>query len=176
MIRYLVPLGVFALIAVFLAVGLNLNPREVPSPFIGKAAPALDLPRLDPADTRITSADLAGRVWILNVWASWCVACRVEHPLFNRFAATSDTILVGLNYKDKEPEARRWLADLGNPYTIIAVDREGDTGIEWGVYGVPETFVIDKAGVVRYKHIGPIDEAALQDEIVPLIARLEQES
>src|SRR5690606_12980245 len=120
--------------------------------------------------------DLAGRVWILNVWASWCVACRVEHPLFNRFAATSDTILVGLNYKDKEPEARRWLADLGNPYTIIAVDREGDTGIEWGVYGVPETFVIDKAGVVRYKHIGPIDEAALQDEIVPLIARLEQES
>jgi cytochrome c biogenesis protein CcmG/thiol:disulfide interchange protein DsbE len=175
-IRYAIPLGIFLVIVVFLGVGLKLDPREVPSPFIGKPAPPLDLPTLDGDGARITSADLDGRVWILNVWASWCVACRAEHPVLNEFAATSSIPLVGLNYKDEDDPARQWLANLGNPYTVIALDRNGDTGIEWGVYGVPETFVIDKKGIVRYKHIGPIDADALREKIAPMLTALEQES
>ncbi|GJL80444.1 MAG: cytochrome C-type biogenesis protein [marine bacterium B5-7] len=175
MTRYLLPLGIFILLASFLAIGLNLDPREVPSPFVGKQAPPLDLPRLYNAD-RITSNDLKGKVWILNVWASWCVSCRAEHPVLNEYAATSDVTLVGLNYKDTDVDAKRWLASLGNPYHLIAVDRNGDTGIEWGVYGVPETFVIDRNGVVIYKHIGPIDEGVLNDKIKPLISELETRS
>jgi cytochrome c biogenesis protein CcmG, thiol:disulfide interchange protein DsbE len=174
--RHLLPLGVFLLLAAFLAIGLNLNPREVPSPFIGKIAPAIDLPEMFNDGERVTSDSLKGRVWVLNVWASWCLECRREHGLFNEFASNSDVILVGLNYKDEDLDARRWLAELGNPYTLVAVDREGGTGIEWGVYGVPETFVIDKKGVVRYKHIGPIDAVSMREEIIPLISTLESES
>ncbi len=175
MTRYLVPLGVFLLLAAFLAVGLKLDPREVPSPFIGKPAPALDLPTLNGAE-RITGESLRGRVWVLNVWASWCVACRAEHELLNAFAAQSPITLVGLNYKDATADARQWLANLGNPYTVVAVDANGDTGIEWGVYGVPETFVMDKQGIVRYKHIGPVDQGAMDNTIVPLIRQLENEA
>ncbi|KAA3619128.1 MAG: DsbE family thiol:disulfide interchange protein [Proteobacteria bacterium] len=176
MSKFLVPLGIFVLIAGFLAVGLSLDPREVPSPFIGKPAPPLDLPRLFDPEERITGEDLKGEVWILNVWASWCVACRSEHPLLNEFAAASETTLVGLNYKDAEAEAKQWLSRLGNPYTIIAVDREGDAGIDWGVYGVPETFVIDRKGTVRFKQIGPVDRQVLQQDIIPLVKKLEAES
>ena len=176
MTRYLIPLGIFLVIAAFLGIGLSLNPREVPSPFIGKPAPPIDLPRLYEETGRVTSEELAGRVWILNVWASWCVACRAEHGLLNDFSSRYNTTLVGLNYKDAEADAKRWLANLGNPYSIIAVDRNGDTGIEWGVYGVPETFVVDKKGIVQYKHIGPVDEAAIRDKIVPLVQKLESES
>ncbi len=171
MLRFLVPLGLFAGVVVFLAIGLKLDPREVPSPFIGKPAPAIDLPQLY-VDDRVVSADLKGKVWMLNVWASWCVACRSEHGLFNDFAASSDVMLVGLNYKDAEADAKRWLAKLGNPYTVIAVDRAGDTGIEWGVYGVPETFVIGADGLIKYKHIGPVTHESLEQKIMPVLEEL----
>lgn len=174
--KFLLPLGIFLLLAVFLGIGLNLDPREVPSPFIGKKAPDIDLPQLHAPDARVVGKELMGKVWVLNVWASWCVACRAEHGLFNDLASRSSVILVGLNYKDGETDAKRWLQQLGNPYTLIAVDRAGDTGIEWGVYGVPETFVIDKAGIVRYKHIGPINATAMNETIIPLISQLEAES
>ncbi len=176
MTRYLLPLGVFLLLAVFLGVGLKLNPREVPSPFIDNPAPALDLPGLYDAGTRVSGEALRGKVWVLNVWASWCLECRREHDLFNELSKRREVTLVGLNYKDPEADAKRWLAELGNPYTLIAVDREGQTGIEWGVYGVPETFVIDRDGVVRYKHIGAIDRQDMHETIEPLVARLESES
>ena len=173
MLRYLVPLGIFGLIAAFLAIGLSLNPREVPSPFIDKPAPVIDLPRLyEPS--RITNDSMRGSPWILNVWASWCVACRAEHDLLVEFSKSYSTPIVGLNYKDASKDAKRWLQDLGNPYTSIAVDLDGKTGIEWGVYGVPETFVMDRNGVVKYKHIGPLDAEVMQSKIVPLLEQLEK--
>ncbi|MGE4633990.1 MAG: DsbE family thiol:disulfide interchange protein [Arenicellales bacterium] len=171
-LRYLVPLAVFLVISAFLAVGLTLDPREVPSPLIGKSAPAFELPRLLAMDDSVGSADLRGEVWLLNVWASWCVACRSEHPLLNELAAQELVTLVGLNYKDAPADARAWLRQLGNPYNMIAVDGQGEVGIDWGVYGVPETFVIDSEGVIRYKHIGPVDRKVLQEVIVPLISEL----
>ncbi len=176
MARYLLPLGIFLVLAAFLAVGLKLDPREVPSPFIGKPAPNIDLPRLYSDNERVTSEQLKGKVWMLNVWASWCVACRSEHVLLLEFASGSDIPLIGLNYKDAEADAKRWLTELGNPYSTIAVDRDGDTGIEWGVYGVPETFVMDRKGIVRYKQIGPVNGAAMRETILPLIETLKAES
>lgn len=172
--RYLIPLAVFVVIAGFLWAGLKLNPREVPSPFVDKPAPAFTLPRLANANQTIATTDMQGRVWLLNVWASWCAACYTEHPLLNDLAAEGITI-VGLNHKDKDADAKRWLADLGNPYETIAVDIDGAVSIEWGVYGVPETFVIDKAGIVRYKHIGPVTEQDLANKIRPLLEALQQE-
>ena len=171
--RYLLPLGIFIALVVLLGVGLKLDPREVPSPFIGKPAPAFTLPQLHAVDSTISVAELKGKVWILNVWASWCVACRSEHPLFVEFAKRNPTTLVGLNYKDEHADALRWLEFYGDPYTHIAVDRAGAVGIDWGVYGVPETFVIDKQGVIRYKQIGPVTREALQDKIIPLLQELE---
>lgn len=173
--KHLLPLGIFAAIAIFLGLGLSLNPREVPSPFIGKPAPTLDLPRLY-SQQQINNETFSGQVWILNVWASWCVACRAEHDLLVDFSRQFQTPIVGLNYKDADPDARKWLQDLGNPYAMIAVDQSGATGIEWGVYGVPETFVMDQQGIVRYKHIGPLDLASVQQKIIPLIRELESGS
>ncbi len=173
--RYLIPLAVFVVIAGFLAAGLKLNPREVPSPFVGKPAPTFSLPQLSNAQKTISTADMKGQVWLLNVWASWCAGCYTEHPLINELAAEGITI-IGLNHKDKDADAKRWLADLGNPYQVTAVDMDGSVGIEWGVYGVPETFVIDKTGVVRYKHIGPVTEKDLAEKIKPLLQALEQET
>jgi cytochrome c biogenesis protein CcmG, thiol:disulfide interchange protein DsbE len=176
MVRYLAPLGIFLVIALFLGLGLSLNPREVPSPFIDKPAPQISLPTLFDANRQVTNESLSGSVWVLNVWASWCVACRAEHELLKAFAATQTVPLVGLNYKDKPADAKKWLRDLGNPYAVIAVDFKGDTGIDWGVYGVPETFVIDQQGTVRYKHIGPLDSAAVQNDLIPLIKTLTEKS
>ncbi|MFT5115413.1 MAG: cytochrome c biogenesis protein CcmG/thiol:disulfide interchange protein DsbE [Parasphingorhabdus sp.] len=175
MIRYLIPLGIFLVMAAFLGLGLKLDPREVPSPFIDRQSPTLDLPRLY-SNERITNSTYAGKTWILNVWASWCVACRAEHDLLLAYARSSDTPLVGLNYKDTGTDAKGWLQKLGNPYTAIAVDFEGDAGIEWGVYGVPETFIMDANGVVRYKHIGPLNEEVMQNKVIPLIRQLEGNS
>ena len=171
-IRYLIPLLLFAVIGGFLAVGLKLDPREVPSPLIDKPAPEFRLPRLLLMDGSIGTPDLKGQVWILNVWASWCVACRAEHPLFNDLAAQRVVTMVDLNYKDEPRDARSWLRELGNPYDAIAVDQEGKVGIDWGVYGVPETFVIDQSGVIRYKHIGPVDAKAMSETILPLVRKL----
>lgn len=174
----LIPLFVFLLLAAFLAKGLTLDPTELPSPLIDKPAPAFELTRLSTAateaDTPFVSNEMLGQVWVLNVWASWCAACVDEHPLLVAFAADSDVPLVGLNYKDEPDAARAWLARLGNPYDVIADDREGDVGIDWGVYGVPETFVIDAEGNVRYKHIGPVDEKTLRTMIGPLVEQLQQ--
>ncbi|OYT99658.1 MAG: DsbE family thiol:disulfide interchange protein [Burkholderiales bacterium PBB1] len=172
--RYLLPLLVFVVMAGFLAIGLKLDPREVPSPLIGKPAPAFDLPQLAAPDQRLAAKDLRGQVWLLNVWASWCVACRQEHPLLVEIAKTGQLKLYGLNYKDKRDDALGWLNRYGNPYLQSVSDTDGLVGIDYGVYGVPETFVIDKQGVIRYKQIGPVTPEALRDKLLPLVAQLEQ--
>jgi cytochrome c biogenesis protein CcmG/thiol:disulfide interchange protein DsbE len=171
--RFLTPLAIFVVLVVFLAIGLRLNPREVPSPLIDKPAPAFQLTRLDDPGASVTSQDLRGKVWLLNVWASWCVACLDEHPLLVEFSRTGAVPIYGLNYKDKRDDALAWLGKHGNPYTISIVDSEGSVGIDYGVYGVPETFVIDKQGVIRYKHIGPVTAQVLSEKIAPLVRRLQ---
>ncbi|MEA3292852.1 MAG: DsbE family thiol:disulfide interchange protein [Pseudomonadota bacterium] len=176
MLRFLIPLALFAVLVVFLAIGLNRDPREVPSPLIDKAAPAFELPTLhDPAKT-ISRDRMLGKVWLLNVWASWCVACRAEHPLVNDLAKQGIVDIIGLNYKDEHADAEAWLSAFGDPFTVSAYDYEGEVGIDYGVYGVPETFVIDKAGMIRYKQIGPIDDKAMQEKIIPLIKELNKAS
>jgi cytochrome c biogenesis protein CcmG/thiol:disulfide interchange protein DsbE len=170
--RYLLPLLVFLVLIGFLGVGLKLNPREVPSPLIDKPAPAFSLPRLDAPEKQLALQDLKGKVWLLNVWASWCVACRVEHPLMVELAGTGAVPIYGLNYKDKRDEALVWLGRHGNPYVASLVDAEGLVGIDFGVYGVPETFVIDKDGIIRLKHTGPVTAEVLRDTILPLVKKL----
>ena len=172
-LRLFLPLGAFVLLAMVLGVGLQLNPREVPSPFIGKPAPAFQLPRLHQPDQPLATADLRGQVWLLNVWASWCVACRVEHPLLVELSRKQQVPIYGLNYKDDRRAALEWLHQFGDPYTASLSDRDGRVGIDYGVYGVPETFVIDKAGVVRHKHIGPVTPEVWESDILPLVKRLQ---
>ena len=169
--RYLLPLIAFLVLVGFLAVGLKLDPREVPSPLIGKPAPAFSLPRLDAPAQVLSSQEMRGKVWVLNVWASWCGPCRQEHPLIAELAK-SGAAVYGLNYKDKPADAVAWLAELGNPYVATVSDVEGLVGIDFGVYGVPETFVIDQAGVIRLKHIGPMTPEALRDRVLPLLRKL----
>jgi cytochrome c biogenesis protein CcmG/thiol:disulfide interchange protein DsbE len=171
---FLVPLAAFLVLALFLLRGLWLNPREVPSPLIGKPAPAFEKPKLAQPTEMFSSREMAGKVWILNVWASWCTPCRVEHPLFNELAAKKLVPIVGMNYKDPTDAARKWLADLGDPYNTTFIDHDGKLGIDFGVYGVPETFVIDKQGIVRYKHIGPVTPEAMAKKIVPLVQELQK--
>jgi cytochrome c biogenesis protein CcmG/thiol:disulfide interchange protein DsbE len=156
----------------FLAIGLTRDPRDVPSPLVGKPAPAFTLPQLHDAGKSFSAADMKGRVWLLNVWASWCVACREEHPVLVEFARTGQVPIIGLDYKDKVADARQWLDKLGNPYTLTAVDADGRVGIDYGVYGVPETYVIDKQGIIRMKHTGPITPESLNKKILPLVAEL----
>ena len=170
--RYLLPLIVFAVLLGFLAVGLKLDPREVPSPLIDKPAPAFQLARLDAPEQQVSLQDLKGKVWLLNVWASWCVACRVEHPLLVDLAGTGAVPIYGLNYKDDPKAGLEWLRRYGNPYTESLVDRDGRIGIDFGVYGVPETFVIDRQGVIRFKHIGPVTPQVLSEKIEPLVSKL----
>jgi len=171
--RYLLPLLVFVVLLGFLAAGLSLKPREVPSPLIDKPAPAFSLPVLATPDKQLSLQDMRGKVWLLNVWASWCVACRVEHPLLVELSRTGQVPIYGLNYKDKRDDALGWLAKFGNPYVASLSDTEGLVGIDYGVYGVPETFVIDKSGTIRMKHIGPVTPEVLRDHILPLVKRLE---
>jgi cytochrome c biogenesis protein CcmG/thiol:disulfide interchange protein DsbE len=170
--RFLLPLGVFLLLVVLLGVGLSLDPREVPSPLIGKPAPQFQLPRLHEPGKTFSSRDQLGKVWVLNVWASWCVACREEHPVLSEFAKSGLVPVYGLNYKDQRADALAWLARYGDPYRISLVDADGKVGIDYGVYGVPETYVIDKQGVIRYKRIGPVTPDVLKKTMVPLIQEL----
>ena len=170
---FLIPLAAFLALAVMLAVGLKLDPREVPSPLIDKPAPKFALQRLDDAQKTIRLDDMRGKVWVLNVWASWCVACREEHPLLVEFAKKRVVPLYGLNYKDKRDDAKAWLARFGNPYDASLFDDEGRVGIDFGVYGVPETFVIDQNGVIRLKHIGPLTPDVLATKIEPLLKKLD---
>jgi cytochrome c biogenesis protein CcmG/thiol:disulfide interchange protein DsbE len=171
-LKFVVPLVVFLGLAIFFAIGLTRDPREIPSPFIGKAAPAFRLEQLADDKLAFTPEEMKGKVWLLNVWASWCVACRVEHPLLVEMSRQKLVPIVGLNYKDKRDDGLQWLRKFGNPYSLSAYDVEGKVGIDYGVYGVPETFVIDKQGVIRYKQIGPITPEALEKKIMPLVRQL----
>ena len=172
MMRFILPLGVFLLLALFLALGLKLDPREVPSPLIDKPAPAFAAPALARPEQQIQRDALLGQVWLLNVWASWCVACREEHPLLVEFSKRAAVPIYGLNYKDQRADALGWLGQFGNPYTDSVFDGDGRIGIDYGVYGVPETFVIDRQGLIRLKHIGPLTPEVLRDKIEPLLKKL----
>lgn len=170
----LLPFVIFAVLAGFLYKGLSLNPSEVPSPFIGKPAPQVRGPVFQAAaETEFNSAQMAGQVWILNVWASWCRECAYEHPLFVELAKQrTDVPIIGLNYKDQTADASEWLKRFGNPYSNIVEDQPGKVGLDWGVYAVPETFVIDRQGIVRHKVIGPVTEKMMADTLLPLIDEL----
>ena len=172
-LKLAIPLVAFIAIAAFLAIGLTRDPREVPSPFIDKPAPAFRIEQLGDAKVAFSPEDMRGKVWLLNVWASWCVSCRAEHPLLVQMSKRNVVPIIGLNYKDKRDDGLAWLGKLGNPYALSAYDADGRVGIDYGVYGVPETFVIDKQGVIRYKQIGPITPEALEKTILPLIRKLE---
>lgn len=174
--KFLVPLALFIALAGFLAYGLTLNPREVPSPLVGKPAPEFSAPRLDAPEQQFNLADMRGQVFLLNVWASWCVSCRQEHPLLVQLKRQGLIPVIGLNYKDERKAALDWLRDGGDPYVMNVVDADGRIGIEYGVYGTPETFLIDKQGVIRYKHIGPLHAGVLRDVLLPKIAELSRES
>lgn len=173
MTRFALPLAVFLAIGIALMAGLRRDPHELPSALIGKPAPAFELPVLEADGRTVRSSDMRGKVWMLNVWASWCGPCQLEHPLLVDFAARTRIPVVGLNYKDKPEAARAWLQRLGNPYTATLVDPDGRTGIDFGVYGVPETFVIDREGVVRYRQAGPLTREALEQRVLPLLRQLD---
>ena len=187
--KFLIPLGLFMALVVFLAIGLNRDPREIPSPLIGKPAPAFALPTLE-TDQPFGPQNMQGKVWMLNVWATWCVACREEHPVLVAFSQKSNVPIVGLSYKEIQPQdeaakwplpqklqlarerSQVWLKRHGDPYATSVLDLDGRVGIQYGVYGVPETYVIDKQGVIRYKHVGAVTPALLADKLVPLIEEL----
>ena len=171
-LRFIVPLALFLVLAGFLAVGLKLDPREVPSPLIGKPAPAFALARLDDPARSIRREDMLGKVWMLNVWASWCVTCREEHPHLLALSRSKQLPILGLNYKDKRQDGLDWLAQFGDPYDASVFDADGRVGIDFGVYAVPETFVMDKQGVIRFKHIGAVTPQIIQSRIVPLLREL----
>jgi cytochrome c biogenesis protein CcmG/thiol:disulfide interchange protein DsbE len=168
----LIPAIIFAVVAILLAVGLNLNPREVPSPLIGKPVPTFELSRLKDPQATLGSADLTGRVSLVNVWATWCVSCRAEHKLLMALAQTGEVDIYGLNYKDQRDAALRWLQVYGDPYVANAFDDDGRVGIDWGVYGTPETFVIDGDGIIRHKVIGPLSADIVNERILPLVRQL----
>lgn len=170
--RRIAPLALFLLMLGLLGAGLRSGPRDIPSPLIGHPAPALRLASLDLPSTAAAPEVLRGKVWVLNVWASWCGPCREEHPQWLAFAQSQRVPLYGLNYKDRPDDARRWLANFGNPYVQSLADADGKAGIDWGVYGVPETFVIDRDGIVRHRHVGPITPQVMRDTLLPLLQRL----
>lgn len=172
--RMLWPLGIFLVLVGFLAVGLKLNPREVPSPLVGRLAPPFDLPLLHQPDKRFAPGDMRGKVWLLNVWASWCVSCREEHPHLVDLSRKGVLPILGLNYKDRGDEATAWLKRFGDPYQLSVVDADGRIGIDYGVYGVPETYLIDTEGVIRYKQIGPVTAEVLEKKILPLAQSLKK--
>ena len=175
-LRYVLPLAIFVVLVGFLGVGLTLNPREVPSPLVGKVAPAFELPQLaDPTKT-FSPAEMRGKVWMLNVWASWCVSCRAEHRTLAELAQSGIVPVYGLNYKDTREDGLEYLRKLGDPYRTIAFDPQGRVGIDYGVYGTPETYVIDKQGVIRYKRIGPLTPEIIKEKVIPLVAQLSRES
>lgn len=172
MARFLIPFGIFIALVVFFAIGLEHDPREIPSPLINKPAPAFKLPQLHDATQSFAPSKMLGQVWLLNVWASWCVSCREEQPVLVAFAQSHSVPIIGLDYKDQRQDALDWLRQLGDPYVLSVSDADGRVGIDYGVYGVPETYVIDKQGVIRMKHIGPVSMQVLQEKIMPLVLTL----
>ncbi len=173
MMRYILPFVLFLILAGFLYVGLGLNPREVPSPLVGKPAPAFTLPLTDDQSRKFSSQDMKGKVWILNVWASWCTACKDEHPILMNLARQNILPIYGMDYKDKPEDGLAVLRANGNPYALVLSDSEGRVGIDYGVYVVPETYVIDKDGIIRYKQIGAVTLKALNEKILPLVKELQ---
>jgi cytochrome c biogenesis protein CcmG/thiol:disulfide interchange protein DsbE len=171
--RFLIPLGIFIVLVGFLGIGLNLNPREVPSPLIGKPAPDFKLPLLSDPARQLSPADLRGKVWLFNIWASWCASCRQEHDLLLELARQGSVPIYGMDYKDQPGDAQTVLARYGNPYVETVVDIDGRAGINFGVYGVPETYLIDKGGIIRYKHTGPLTQEILDRKILPLVKELQ---
>jgi cytochrome c biogenesis protein CcmG, thiol:disulfide interchange protein DsbE len=174
MTRFAIPIAIFIALLVLLGIGLRLDPREVPSPLIGKPAPHFELPQLHEAAKTFTERDMRGKVWVLNVWASWCVSCREEHPVLLDLAAGGSVPIYGLNYKDKREDGLAWLKGMGDPYKLSIYDFDGRVGIDYGVYGVPETYVIDKTGVIRYKRIGPLTPEIVKEKVLPLVRELDR--
>ncbi len=176
-LRFLLPLLIFGVLLVLFVVGLGINPREVPSPLIGRPAPHFSLTTLTAADQQITEAQFGQQpVALFNVWASWCTACREEHPFLMQLSQQAEIPIYGLNYKDERPDAIAWLRRFGNPYRIIGHDHDGRVGIDWGVYGVPETFIVDRHGTIRYKQIGPLTEQVWREQVAPLVAAIRAEA
>ncbi len=172
-LRRLMPLIIFALLVALLWYGLGLNPRLVPSPLIGKSSPEFELPLLN-APGKLTHEDLKGEITLLNVFASWCFACRQEHQAITQLSQKGFRV-IGFNYKDKPQDANAWLRQFGNPYQVVAQDLEGRVGIDWGVYGAPETFVIDHNGIVRDKRVGPVDQEYISETLMPLVEQIRSE-
>jgi len=174
MMRFILPFVIFLILAGFLFVGLGLDPREVPSPLVGKPAPAFLLPQLKATDKHFSPEDMKGKVWLLNAWASWCVACEAEHPVLMELARMNIVPIYGLDYKDTREAALNVLQRRGDPYVLTVSDLDGRVGIDYGVYGVPETYLIDKQGVIQYKQIGPVTPQNLREKILPMVAELEK--
>jgi cytochrome c biogenesis protein CcmG/thiol:disulfide interchange protein DsbE len=172
MLRYLLPLGIFIVLVVFLAIGLGRDPHEVPSPLINKAAPTFRLPQLKDPGKTFSAEEMRGKVWILNVWASWCISCRDEHPLLIEYAKSGAVPIYGLNYKDQRDNALQWLSELGDPYVLSAADEDGRVAIDYGVYGAPETYLIDKNGTIRFKQVGAVTPDVWEKTILPLAQEL----
>jgi cytochrome c biogenesis protein CcmG/thiol:disulfide interchange protein DsbE len=168
--RYAIPVAIFAVIGAFFFRGLSLDPSTVPSPLIGKPAPAFSLPGLVDPSRSVTSDDLKGRVSLLNVWATWCIECRHEHPFLVELSRSTGIPIYGLNLKDDRATALQWLATLGDPYVESAFDADGGVGVDWGVYAAPETFLIGRDGTVLHKHISPLTREIWQRDFVPRIA------
>jgi cytochrome c biogenesis protein CcmG/thiol:disulfide interchange protein DsbE len=175
MLRYLIPLAIFLVLVVFLFIGLGRDPHEVPSPLINKAAPTFRLPQLREPSKTFSAEDMRGKVWVLNVWASWCVSCRDEHPLLIDYAKWGIVPIYGLNWKDKREDALAWLDELGDPYVLSASDFDGRIAIDYGVYGAPETYVIDQGGTIRFKQIGAVTPQVWSDKIIPLVQELNRQ-
>jgi cytochrome c biogenesis protein CcmG, thiol:disulfide interchange protein DsbE len=172
MSRFVIPLVLFVVLVVFLAMGLRHDPHEVPSPLINKPAPGFQLAQLRDPSRRFSAEEMRGKVWLLNVWASWCITCRDEHPLLLEYARSKAVPIYGLNYKDKREDALSWLGELGDPYVLSVSDLDGRVGIDYGVYGAPETYLIDRNGVIRFKQIGPVTPDIWQEKILPLVKDL----
>lgn len=171
--RFAIPAIMLGLLSVLLYVGLGLNPRELPSPLIGQPAPAFNLPRLQNAEQRFTEQDLQGGIRLVNVWATWCGGCREEHHILLALKDAGVPI-VGLNYKDETPKAKQWLKQTGDPYTQVAVDADGRVALDWGVYGVPETFLVDQNGIIQHKYVGPMTPAIVEQDLLPRLKQLSQ--
>jgi cytochrome c biogenesis protein CcmG/thiol:disulfide interchange protein DsbE len=179
MIRRVLPLLAFVALAALLYAGVRMNSGRdtsaIPSPLIGKPAPQFSLPLLGDPARKVTRADLLGRPYLLNVWGSWCPSCRDEHPHITALAKSGRVRVIGYDYKDTTEDAQRWLGEFGNPYELVLFDEEGLAALDWGIYGAPETFIVDGKGIVRWKHVGVVDDRVIADEIEPLLARMEAE-
>jgi len=171
MLRFIIPIGLFVALAVFLFIGLSRDKETLPSPLIGKPAPQFELPRVDDTSQKFSNRELAGKPYVVNIWGSWCVACREEHETLMKIAQRGEIPLVGLNWKDELPLAQRWLQALGNPYLVSAFDPEGNVGIDWGAYGAPETFLVDARGIIIYKFVSPMTIEVWEREFLPRIEK-----